>query len=320
MPADKVFTYGPANIDSLLATTLSSIQKTLADNIFTRYPLLNWFKDKNKVVLGGGASIVVPLMYAVNSTAKDYNAYDTLDVTPQDGLTSSQYQWKQYSVSISIAGREERQNSGKEGIIKLLEAKTKQAEMSLARQLDIDLWAATQVSTKLGTLRVIVDDTGTVGDVNGATQTWWRSTDTASGSFAAQGPADMRALYNTLLNQSSSDGVPDFVITTQSVLEFYEATLQPQQRFTDEKKANIGFQTLQYKAAPMTFGSNVPSGQLYMLRSENLWLTCHSAAQFKTTDFVKPSNQDARTAQILLMAEVVTDNRRKLGRLTAITA
>lgn len=221
---------------------------------------------------------------------------------------------------MSIAGREERQNSGKEGIIKLLEAKVRQAEMSLARQLDIDLWAATQVSTKIGSARVIVDDTGTVGDVNGSTNSWWRSTDTASGSFSAQGLSDMRALYNTILNTSSEDGVPDFVITTQSVLEFYEATLQPQQRFTDEKMANAGFQTLRYKAAPITFGSNVPSGQLYMLRSDNLWLVCHSDAQFKTTQFVKPSNQDARVAQILFMGELVTDNRRKLGRLTGITA
>lgn len=320
MPGDVVFTYGPANIDSLLATTLSSIQKTLSDNIFSRYPLFYHLRDKNKITLSGGASIVMPLMYAVNSTAKPYNAYDTLDTTPQNGLTAAQYLWKQYSVSISIAGREERQNAGKEGIIKLLETKTKQAEMSLARQLDIDLWATTQATTRLNAVPVVVDDTGTVGDVSGAANTWWRSTDTASGSFAARGLSDLRALYNTILDTSQSDGVPDFLITTQAVLEFYEGALQPQQRLMDEKMGNAGFQTLRYKAAPITFGSNVPSGQLYMLRAENLWLVCHSAAQFATTQFVKPSNQDARVAQILLQAELVTDNRRKLGRLTGVTA
>jgi len=31
MPADVIFTYGVANIDTLLATTLSSVQKSLAD-------------------------------------------------------------------------------------------------------------------------------------------------------------------------------------------------------------------------------------------------------------------------------------------------
>lgn len=202
----------------------------------------------------------------------------------------------------------------------MLETKTKQAELSLARILDADLWATTQDSSRLGAIPVIVDNTGTVGDVAGATQTWWRATDTASGSFAARGLSDMRTLYNTILNQSADMGTPDYLIGTQSVLEFYEAALQPQQRFTDEKMANAGFQTLKYKAAPFTFGANVPSGELYMLRSENLSLVCHSDAQFKTTQFVKPANQDARTAQILLMAEVTTDNRRKHGRLTGITA
>ena len=259
-------------------------------------------------------------MYGVNATAKSYNAYDQLDTTPQGGLTSAQYLWKQYSASISLSGRELRQNAGKEGIIKLLEAKTKQAEMSLARQLDIDLWAAAQVTGAIGALPVIVDDTGTVGDVAGSTQTWWRSTDTAGGSFAARGLSDMRALYNTIQNTSQENGAPDFVIGAQGAFEFYEASLQPQQRFSDEKMAGAGFQNLRYKAAPVTFGSNVPSGTIYMLRSENLWLVCHSQAQFATTEFVKPSNQDAKVAQILFMGEVVTDNRRKLGRIVSITA
>ena len=192
--------------------------------------------------------------------------------------------------------------------------------MSLGRQLDADLWASTQNTQKLGAVPVIVDNTGTVGDVAGATQSWWRSTDTASGSFAAQGKTDMSTLYNTILNQSSADGTPDYVITTRAVFEFYEHSLEPQVRYASVKDGNVGFENLRYKSAPMTFGSNVPSGELYMLRSDNLYLTVHSGANFKTTEFVKPANQDARTAQILLMAEVCTDNRRKLGRLTAITA
>lgn len=318
--ADKLFTYGVANVDSLLATTLSAVQKTLADNIFKRYPYFFYLRDKNKVTKSGGASLIVPLMYAVNSTAKEYNGYDILDTTPQDGLTAAQYQWKQYSVSITISGREERQNSGKERIVSLLESKTKQAEMSLARQLDIDLWASTQNSSKLGALPVIVDNTGTVGDVAGASQTWWRSTDTASGSFAAQGLTDMTTLYNTILNESQGDGAPDLIVTTQSVHEFYEGSQRSQLRYSDNKLADAGFDNIKFKNAPIVFDTNVPSGALYMLRSDNLWLCVHSDANFKTTEFVKPANQDARTAQVLLQAEIITDNRRKLGRLTGITA
>lgn len=89
MAADKVLTYGPANVDTLLSTTLSSIEKTLADNIFTRYPYWFHLRDKNKIVKSGGATLLIPLMYAVNSTAKDYNAYDQLDTTPQDGMTAA---------------------------------------------------------------------------------------------------------------------------------------------------------------------------------------------------------------------------------------
>ena len=319
--ADKIFTYGTSNVDGLLSTTLSSVRKKFADAIFTRIPLFQWLKEKARMTEDGGATLVVPLMYGKNGTAKSYNGYGILDTTPQDGLTAASYPWAQYSVSISISGREERiQNVGEKAIIKLLDAKVKQAEMSLRDKLDIDMWASATTGTNLLALPTIVDTTTTIADVSKSGNTWWQAQVNTSGSFAAQGLADMRLTYNEVMNQSMDNSGPDFICGTQSVYEFYEASLQPQQRFTDEKYAGAGFENLRYKGATCTFDGNTPSGTLFFLRSDNLKLVTSSGTNFITTPFIKPENQDAKVAQILWAGQLVSDNNRKLAKMTSITA
>lgn len=319
MAGTSLLTYG-TNVDSLLSTTLSSIRKTLADAIFTRIPLFYWLKKEAMIKEDGGASLLIPIMNAKNSTAKPYSGYGVIDTTAQEGMVAAQYAWKQYAASVTISGLEEMQNQGDKAVIKLLEAKTKQAESSLRDKLDIDAWASSQATNGILNLPSIVDTSTAMGDIAKSGNTWWQGQVTASGSFAARGLADMRNLYNTIMNQSSDNGAPEAVFSTQSVYEFYESSLQPQQRFTDADTASAGFENLKYKAATFTFDSNVPSGNLFMLRSDNLNLVVHSQRNFVPTPFVKPTNQDARVAQILVMLALVTDNPRRLGKLTGISA
>lgn len=318
----QLFTYGPSNVDALLSTTLSAIPKNkFADNIFTKIPLFMWFKKKAKMTLDGGASLVLPLMYAKNSTAKSYSGYGIIDTTPQEGLTAAQYIWAQYAATISISGLEERiQNVGKNAIIKLLDAKITQAEMSLADKMDIDLWASATTGTNINSLVPLVDTTTTVGNVSKSANSWWQAQTVASGSFAARGLADMRSLYNTITNQSLAKGAPDFICSDQSTYQYYEATVQPQLRYSDTAMADAGFENLRFKGATMTYDPNAPSGKLYMLSSDSLKLVTSKGTNFITTPFIKPENQDAKVAQILWAGQLASDNIRRLGFMSGITA
>ena len=315
------FTYGPSNVDALLSTTLSAVRKKFADNIFTKIPLLMWLKSKAKLSEDGGASLVVPLMYGKNSTAKAYSGYGVIDTTPQEGLTAAQYLWCQYATSVTISGLEERiQNVGDSAIIKILESKIKQAEMSLRDKLDIDMWASATTGTNVLALPTIVDTTTSIANVSKSSNSWWQAQVTASGSFAARGLADMRGLYNNITNQSLSGGAPDFICADQTAYQFYEAALQPQQRFSDDKMAGAGFENLRYKGATMTYDPNTPAGSMFFLSSDALKLVTSKGTNFITTPFIKPENQDAKVAQILWAGQLASDNNRRLGKLTGITA
>src|SRR5690348_9294602 len=103
--SDTVFTYGPANVTSLIATTLSNSAKDLADNVHKAIPLLAWLGIKKKITEDGGATIIRPVVYASNSTAGFYASDDVLDTTIQDNFTAAQFQWRQAAASISVTGR-----------------------------------------------------------------------------------------------------------------------------------------------------------------------------------------------------------------------
>lgn len=316
------FTWGPANVDALLSTTLAAIpKKKFADNIFTKIPLFMWFKKKAKMTVDGGANLVMPLMYGKNATAKSYSGYGIIDTTPQEGLTAASYLWAQYAATISISGLEDRiQNVGDKAIIKILESKVTQAELSLADKLDIDLWASGVTGTNLNTVVTLVDTTTTTGQVSKSANSWWQAQVTSSGSFAARGLSDMRALYNNITNQSLSAGAPDLICSDQSSYQFYEATVQPQLRYSDTEMADAGFENLRFKGATMTYDPNTPSGTMFMLSSDSLKLVTNKGTNFITTKFIQPANQDAKVAQLLWAGQLASDNIRRLGKLTGITA
>lgn len=321
--------------DSVLSTTLANYRPTLEDNIFKANPLFYWLAGRyqreaglpealqgargQKKMLSGGSSIVIPLMYETNSTADSYSAYGLLDTTPQEGITAAEYNWKQYSATVSISGKEEAQNSGPQQIINLLEGKIKQAEMSLAEVMNQHAFSTgTDSTTNLLGLQTIVATTGTVGNISRTGNSWWQSSvRTSEGSFAANGLNAMRIMYN---NVSKGSIHPDFIITDQSDFERYEAALQPQERFTDSRVADGGFQNLKFKGAVMFFDAYAPSGYMYFLNSQYLNLVVHSRRDFVTTEFVKPENQDARIAQILWMGELTCSNAARQGVIQGLTA
>ncbi|MCK5021227.1 MAG: phage major capsid protein [Candidatus Peribacteraceae bacterium] len=317
--------------NALLTTTLANYRKQLIDNIFDDYPFLSWINgklgramrgsnDSVKRTIDGGETIVEHLLFGQNSTVDSYAGYEVLDVTPQEGMTIGRYNWKQYSGSITISGLEERSNKGEAKMIDLLEAKAKQTEMSLRDRLSRDSFAdgTGNGGKNLTGLSLLVSDTATAGGINPSTQPWWKSDVTSSvGSFAANGVDSMRTAFN---NVTFGNDKPDIIFCTQDVIEFYEKTLQPILRLSSNKVADAGFENFLYKNVPIIFDRDCPTGLMYMLNSRYLSYVVHQDADFKTGEFIKPENQDAKTANILLQANLTTNNRRKLAVLQSITA
>lgn len=313
--------------DALLTSTLANYgDKKLHDNIFDELPLLSWFdgklagamrREKAKKTLDGGESIVVRLLYEASSAIKSYSGYETLDLTPQEGQTIARFAWRQKAAGIAISGLERRSNMGDAKLGDLLDDKVNQAELTIRDTMSQDFWGANADGKSVDGLGIILSTTATCGGLAPATFTWWVPTSTASGSFAAQGLKDMRTLYNTI---SYGQNTPDGLFTTQTIFEYFENALQPLQRYTDESVASTGFENLKFKGKPLFFDRDCTSGQVVMLNSRHIKIHVHKDADMSTTPFVTPENQDASSSTILWMGNMIVNDRRKLGRLTAVTA
>jgi hypothetical protein len=307
-----------SNFDNLLTTTLANYRSTLTDNVFTARPLTYKLMEGGRIrMLNGGTKIVEPLIYGQNSTVGSYSGYETLALTPQEGISAAEFEWKQYAASIAISGIEEAKNNGEQEIINLLEAKIMQAEESMRESFNQMFFAdGTGNSSKdwngLGNL---VEAGNTVGGINSGTYTWWASKE--ENTSAALTLAQMSSLYNSV---SVGNDHPDLLLTTQTLFEKYEALLQPNLRYTDTKTADAGFQNLLFKAAPVMYDVHCTAGVFYMLNSKYLTLVGHSGKWFSQTSFISPEDVDARYALIMCYGNLTVRNRAKQGKLTAKTA
>jgi hypothetical protein len=308
------------SLQELLATTVANYRDQLTDNVFQARPLTNHLMDKGRIrMLDGGTKIVEPLIYGENSTVGSYAGYDTISLTPQSGISAAEFDWKQYAVSIAISGIEEAKNNGEQALVNLLEAKVMQAEESMKEGFNAMFFGdgTGNSGADWNGLENLVENSGTVGGINRATagNEFWRSYE--EGTAGALTQADMTTAYNTV---SVGNDHPDFIITTQTLFEKYESLLTPQLRYTDTKTADSGFQNLLFKAAPVTFDVDCPTGNMYFLNSKYLTLVGHSSKWFSQTEFVRPENMDARYALIFCYGNLTVRNAKKQGKLTARTA
>ncbi len=310
------------NLGTLLSTTLKKYRTTLVDNIFKSHAVWYMLKKKGAIEeVDGGERIVQPIMYGTNSTAKSYSGYEVLDVTPQSGIDAAEFNWKQYAAAITISGEEEAKNaSSKTRIINLLDAKTKQARLSLEEKLIDGLFSdgTGNGGKNLTGFEAMILASGTYGGINGTANTFWQSY--VDSTAEALSLADMRTAMNT--PTLGGRDAPDLIVTTQTLYEKYESLLttnyQTQTAGTKEL-GDAGFKVLEFKGTPIVWDEQVPSGTMYFINTDHLKLVVHKDRNFEVTPFVKPENQDARIAQILFMGNLTTDRRKSHSALRAKT-
>src|SRR3990170_1328834 len=246
-----------SQLDELIATTFDKVKPVLVDQITSDMPLLAWLNLKTRVTEDGGLTIRRPVLFAFNDTVGSYSGYDLIDTTPQDGFGYAEYDWKQYSGSVTISGRDELLNAGTARIVNLLQAKIEQLRVSVEDDMNAMLWADVTTEGNAGkdflSVPAIVGDavtagaTGKVilGGVDGSTETWWQSKITDGLDLTTlDGVRTMSSLRNELQIAKSR---PDGLFTTQAIYEAYEALATPNIRFESTPMAELGFDSISFR-------------------------------------------------------------------------
>jgi len=272
----------------------------------------------NKKTIDGGLSIVETLIKEKQDDGGFYLGADVLNNTQGNDTTMVEFKWQNMYEPIQITRDEERQNSGdSHKIIDLVGTKIKLAEKAIRDRLDQALSTPVSAANNLIDLDTLVD-TGTLGTIAGATDTFWQATETASGAFATQGLSDM-ATATYLVSSASNSENPTIYLTTKTIFKKFEDTRLPLERISNTMTANAGFTNLTFKGKPVTYGNYIGSGLLFGLNMNYIYLAVDSATDMITTPFITPTNQTVKVAYILWRGNMITNNRRRHFKLTGIS-
>ena len=302
-------------LDGLLSSTIDHFMPTFEDNIMSSKPLLWALKNGGRVKTFNGTGIVVPLMYAEAANHGVYSDDDVFTTGANVGLGSARYDWRQYYGLVHFTGIELAKNSGREAIISLLEARLEQVQMTIAENLDEQLWTGSDASKQwLGIETAVGTTSNTVGEIDKGTYTWWESQYDATAE--ALGLARMRSQYNSA---SEGNDHPTNIFSTQAGFEAYEALLTDNARFLDPEMADAGFQNLMFKGAPITFDKYVPSGDMYFLNLNYVTLAKLNDVWFEPSEFLTPTNADVIYKHIKCYGNLVFSNLSRQAASVALT-
>jgi hypothetical protein len=332
------------NYDALLSLTMRNYKKQLEDDITTANKVFYMLKQSGNFVsvASPGERAKIQLRYA-NGKADTYDGYDILDTTPMDGITSSFYQWRQMSVPVTISGREEILNQGENQIMDLLEAKIEQAKDGIIEffnksllqgqayndttSITSDYTSSSNASVGINPISAAIhylpSSSFVIGNINQSTNTWWRNQKKQSAATTYAGWLKELRNLNNNCSKGSVGGPPDMHICEQQTYELYEAALAAAHRNPSYQKADLPFDAIGFKGKPVVWdefivdvhnsSTTISKGSWYMVNSKYMQIQYAKNRNFDSSPFQRPTNQDAKTSQIMWLGALLTSNRRKHG-------
>lgn len=272
----------------------------------------------------GGSPIEITLEYTTNTTFRSYNDQEVLDVQKIDVFDAAQYEWKEHSGTITYSVMQEWKSSGEGAKFDLIGSLVENGIQCHKDNISEAMFGdGTGNSSKnINGLRNLVPSnpaTGTVGSINRATFTFWRSNAIDATKTTTQFDnlrAKMRTLYNDCSRGVATEH-PTFGVTEQTTFEGYESLLIPGERFTDKSSGDGGFknEVLKFKGMRLSYDDDCPTGFLWMLNPKHLFLMVASDVWMKLGKELEPINQNIRVRKVHSILQFVTKQPRRLGCL-----
>lgn len=337
------------NWSEITTTTLFNRSRKLADNVTKNNALLRRLSQKGKIKdFDGGQAIVQEIEYSENGTYKRYSGYDILNITPSDVFTAAQFPIAQAAVAVSISGLEMLQNSGKEKMIDLLEARIGNAERTFQNNLSNDCYSTGTADSgkQVGGLQLLVADTNNSGVIGGIDSSVWGFWENTVQSFASNGLTAGAATMQTMMNRTwlsiarQSDR-PDLFLADNTYFRYYWESLQAIQRISDDRSGMAGFMSLKFMDADVVYdggfqgntagnvsvlgsggswlsGAGAPANHMYVLNTDYLFLRPHKDRNMVPLDPDRFSvNQDAMVKLVAWAGNMTLSNRFLQGVITA---
>ena len=148
--------------------------------------------------------------------------------------------------------------------------------------------------------------------------TWWRSNNkVGTPPYTINLAPDMRSFWNTI---SANIKSPNFLICDQTLYESYEDEVSDKQQIVrssfNQAATDLGFETLTFKGAPLTWTSKLASSlKMLFLDMDDIELVYDPNWWFDLTEWFTTPNQLERVAYIIMTMQLLCSQRKRHGVL-----
>ena len=299
------------SIGQLAAITKSHIVPKAVEQIFSSNPLFYRMREKG-IKYDGSLSIKQPLIHTATGSVTAYSGYDILPTAPTDQITAAEFSWRQYAATVTISGEEELKNSGKEGILNLLDLKKDIAALSLEDQLGTDLQGANTGGKSIDGLGLVLSTTSTYGGIATADMASWKAKVPTLGTAGTMTKYE----FQKAMGQCTvGNDKPSIAITRQSVYDKLWSLWEGQQRF-ESTKADAGFTTMKINGLDVVVDSHVSGtdggtqdNYLQFLNERYLHMFIHKDYNFTTVAIPPQRDQDIKMVRWLVALNLACSRR-----------
>jgi hypothetical protein len=260
-------------------------------------------------------------MYAENVTFKYYSGYETFDIAPSKVFDAAEYPWKQAVVVVSASGLETRvMTTGDAALLSLLSRRVDNAMITMRNNISTGIYSdgtGTGGKQITGLKAQIPADptTGTVGGINRATWSFWRSKTQQDGSMSATTiEAAMQSLW---LACTSAGDSPDLLVADTYTYGYFWTALQAIQRINQPNTGVRGFPSLAFNTADVAYDgdSGISDYYMYFLNTKYLHWRPASGVNMTALPQREPVNQDAVVVPVIFAGNLTMSQSRRQGIL-----
>lgn len=299
------------------------------DNIFARHWLLEQLRANGSFEKQNGVVIRCNLEYALNPNVKFISELETVTVFRPDTFDNAEYAWKFVAGDVPMTDFERGITEGGAQKYNFEAKKLDNLKKTIEERSNTSFFSdGTGTSSKeFGGLQLLVSTTpttGTVGLINRASFPFFRNQQISGAKTSTAFDNLLSSLENSY--NSCSNGIgeenPTFGVTTQAIFEGYNGltpTIERLVRDSENNKLVRGFkgQNVAFKDIPIGYDPACPTGNFYMLNNRNLKFVYMQ--WMKGEPAVRPSDGFWDVFKVLTIGNLITDNPRRLGVVSATT-
>ena len=315
---------GSTQFTELTYVTRRAFIPKLVVQLYNSTPLMAALIANSQSASGGVSSVTVPVQGSqfVNAQWSDYSG-SFAQPSVQQGAYNAEFNLKLMIAPVPFLGMEGAVQQDA-AVIPLIEARMNDATNVMMDAMATALYNNTTNNQQFIGLPAAVADSGTYGNIDRSTYTWWKSKQYAAGSVNPTRQNILQYISGTVKNGAEvpSFGVCGFgtwTLLAQDYVGQEQYVLTPGSGFDgDANGPQSGFRALMVAGVPIYPDPYCPEGTVYFLNSNYLSLYIHEQGSFVFTGFEStlPNWQIGYVGAVLMIAELVNTKPKSMTKVT----